>query len=141
MMLSINGRLTGFKLVVFVNIETPEAVAVLAEVASGRGEYGNGRRGLLGHGVVSRVSGRLVFGAARRERRKLRAVARRVGTVRDFYRQRAAALRARGHGVLSDRQASELLFRGGPFCFCGHQSSWNGMCRAHGGNPAYEHAP
>jgi hypothetical protein len=139
-MLNVNGRLAGFKSAVLANIETPEAVATIAEVASGRGEFGHGRRGLLGHGVVARVSGPVVFGAARRERRKLRAVSARVRTVRDFYRQRAAALRARSHGVLSERWASELLFRGGPFCFCGRQSSWSGMCRAHGGNPAYEYA-
>ena len=139
-MLNINGRLSSFKSAVLANIETPEAVAVLAEVASGRGEFGHGRRGLLGHGVVARVSGPVVFGASRRERRKLRAVARRVGTVRGFYRQRAAALQARAHGVASGAW-ERFLCRGGPFCFCGRQAVWNGMCRAHGGNPVYEYAP
>jgi hypothetical protein len=139
MLIKVNGALTSFKAAVLANIETPEAVVTLAEVAAGRGEFGNGRRGLLGHGIVKRVSGRPVFGSARRSRRKLRAVARRVGTVRAFYRQRAAALRAQACGVAPGAW-ERLLCRGGPFCFCGRQAVWNGSCRAHGGNPAFEYA-
>jgi len=141
MLIKVNGALTSFKAAVLANIDQPEAVAVLAEVAAGRGDFGGGRRGLLGHNIVSRVSGRPVFGSARRERRKLRAIKARVGKIRDFYRARAAALRARREGVLSERWASELLFRGGPFCWCGCQAIWNGLCRGHGGNPAFEYAP